>query len=110
MKDKFSKTTIGRLRSVGMLEGISFLLLLGIAVPLKHIWGIPVFVRIIGSLHGFLFIAYLYCLLQVTLKMNWQAPRVMKAFIAALLPFGTFIADKQLKQEELLEIEQLKLN
>lgn len=94
------KSSIGRLRIIGIVEGISFILLLGLAMPLKYIWGMPLAVRIVGSLHGLLFVLFLYALLQVTIERKWNIVRVMTAFMSSLLPFGTFVFDKQLKKEQ----------
>ncbi len=91
---------IGRLRLVGMLEAISFILLLFIAMPLKYIAGQPLAVKIIGAAHGILFILYGICLLQAKLATGWPMGRAAGLFVAALLPFGPFIADRRLKQDE----------
>ena len=54
------RTPVGRLRLIAMLEGASFLLLLGVAMPLKYLGGMPHAVRVPGLVHGFLFLAFLY--------------------------------------------------
>ncbi len=89
---------IHRLRIVGLIEGISFLLLLGIAMPLKYIWDMPLAVRIVGMAHGLLFI--LFCLfLVIAMSMaQWHIKRGAFYFVAALVPFGPFLVDKRLKQ------------
>lgn len=97
---KFSNSPIGRLRLVGFWEGISYLLLLGIAMPLKYMMDMPEAVKIIGWIHGALFIAYIVALLNVMAKRKWPLLRSFIAFIASLLPFGTFIFDKSLQKEE----------
>lgn len=90
------KSNIGRLRLVGLLEGISFLLLIGICVPLKYIWDMPEPTKVIGMAHGVLFIAYCILLLDCKLKYQWSFLTALWAFIAALLPFGTFVADARI--------------
>lgn len=87
------KSSLGRLRIIAFLEGISFLLLLGIAMPLKYMAGIPEGVRIIGMAHGVLFVLYVLLLLQVTIERNWTWKKALLAFIASFIPFGTFYAD-----------------
>lgn len=87
------KSSLGRLRIVAFLEGISFLLLLGIAMPLKYMAGIPEGVRIIGMAHGVLFVLYVLLLVQVGIEKNWSWTKGFLAFIASLIPFGTFYAD-----------------
>lgn len=88
-------TTLGRLRIVAFLEGISFLLLLGIAMPLKYLASIPEPVRIIGMIHGILFVAYAFFLALTHFKHRWSFGKSALAFIASFVPFGTFYADKK---------------
>jgi integral membrane protein len=90
------KTSLGRLRLVGIVEGLSYLALLGVAVPLKYIWGIPEATRMLGALHGALFVTYVLLLLQTALELRWRIGRVALALLAALLPLGTFWADRAL--------------
>jgi integral membrane protein len=80
-------------RIVAFLEGISFLLLLGIAVPLKHIYGYEHATQEVGMAHGVLFMAYIALLYFEQNKRNWDWKTSVLLFIAALLPFGTFVAD-----------------
>ncbi|MEN8320422.1 DUF3817 domain-containing protein [Acinetobacter junii] len=86
------------LRFVGTLEGISFLLLLGVAMPIKYIWGNPVFVKYIGMGHGVLFVLFLVMLLVVCHRMKWSLSIFNLGLIAAILPFGPFIFDHKVKQ------------
>ncbi len=91
-----------RFRMIGIAEGISFLVLLLIAMPLKYLMHIPQAVKYTGWVHGALFITFIYFAFEVmgSLKKNflWFA----KAFAASIIPFGTFIFDRQLKKEESL--------
>lgn len=96
----FSNTPIGKLRMTGLAEGVSFLVLLLIAMPLKYIAHLPQAVKIVGWIHGVLFILYIIALVRVWLTFKWPLKRVFIALIAALLPFGTFVLDKQLSKEE----------
>jgi integral membrane protein len=93
------ESSIGRLRLVGMAEGISLLVLLGIAMPLKYIADSPGMVKYVGWAHGVLFIAYIIMVLFAYHERNWPLKKVIFAFIAAFLPFGTFVFDAQLKKE-----------
>lgn len=86
------------LRFVGTLEGISFLLLLSVAMPIKYIWGNPVFVKYIGMGHGVLFVLFLVMLLVVCHRMKWSLSIFNLGLIAAILPFGPFIFDRKVKQ------------
>jgi integral membrane protein len=86
-------TTIGRLRVVGFLEGVSFLVLLGIAMPLKYVWEEPQAVRVVGMAHGVLFLAYVAAAVQAWLDYDWSWKRAALVIAASLVPFGTFYAD-----------------
>ena len=89
------KSSLSVLRLVALLEGLSLLGLLFIAMPLKYYWDSPAAVKIVGMAHGVLFILYVINLLIVHLKFKWNAGKTFGAFIAAWLPFGTFYADKK---------------
>lgn len=90
-----------RLRLVGTLEGISYLLLLGIAMPLKYLAGQPLAVKYTGWAHGLLFMLFLAFALEVTWKRKWPFRRLIEAFFAALLPFGPFVWDKRVLKPEI---------
>ena len=94
------KSSLGRLRIVAILEGISFLVLLGIAMPLKYIAGIPEVVRVVGMAHGVLFVLYVILLIQVAIEKSWSFKKSILAFIASFIPFGTFYADAKWFREE----------
>ena len=95
MSDLFN-TTLGRLRVIAFFEGISFLALLGIAMPLKYMAANPEPVRIVGMAHGVLLVAYVIFLLWTKIEHRWTYSKTTLAFIASLVPFGTFYADKKL--------------
>ena len=98
------KTPISRFRLIGFYEGLSYLLLLGIAMPVKYIFGIPELVKYVGWAHGVLFIMYMVALLHVVVVHKWSLGKIAAGVIASLLPFGPFILDKKLLQTE----EQVK--
>ncbi len=89
-------TPLGRLRLVGILEGISYLVLLGVAVPLKYLAGVPSATRAVGSLHGGLFVLYCLLLIQNALQLRWPLGVVARSFVASLVPFGTFYAERRI--------------
>lgn len=97
-----AKRRIRNLRYIGIAEGISFLILLGVAMPLKYFVGIPEAVKITGWVHGVLFIGYVYALAIVHYSCRWHIVKTGIAFLASLIPFGTFILDRRLKKEESL--------
>ncbi len=94
-------TPLARLRLVGLLEGLSFLVLLLIAMPLKYAADQPLAVRYVGMAHGILFLLYLLAIVPVALDHRWNARTVGLAVLASLLPAGPFVFDaKVLKKLE----------
>jgi len=83
-------TPLGRFRLVAALEGISFLVLLGIAMPLKYIWDSPEAVRQVGMVHGLLFILYILLMLQAKIILRWSLRQTALAALLSVVPFGTF--------------------
>ena len=92
-------TTLRQLRLVAFLEGSSFVLLLFVAMPLKYLAGYPLAVRIAGSIHGALFLLFLVALYRAAGDRAWPVRRSINAFVASLLPFGTFVFDASLRRE-----------
>ena len=90
------------LRKIGIAEGVSFLVLLLIAMPLKYAFDLPLAVKYVGWAHGLLFVVYVGMAFYVMDVYNWPFKKFIFAFIAAWLPLGTFIYDRQLKKEEQL--------
>jgi integral membrane protein len=89
---------IKNLRIIGFAEGVSFLLLLFVAMPFKYLLGIPALVKYVGWAHGILFIAYIIAVLLAIRPMRWNLFSAMVALAASLVPFGTFVLDRQLKR------------
>ena len=87
-------------RQIAIAEGISFLVLLFIAMPLKYILHRPQAVLVVGYAHGILFVAFIATALAVVFKYKKNFAWLAKAGLASLLPFGTFVMDKQWKKEE----------
>lgn len=93
-------SSMRRLRTVSLLEGMSFLMLLCVAMPLKYVLGMPIAVKIAGWLHGVLFLALGWLLSSAYGERRLDAGLAIKVFIAALLPFGPFVMDRRLKAVE----------
>ena len=89
------KSSLGILRIFGLLEGISFLSFI-ITMPLKYMYGIKEPNMIVGMVHGFLFIAYVGMVFWVSTETRWTFKEKIGAYIASLLPFGTFVADAKI--------------
>ena len=95
MISRLFKTALGRLRIIAFLEGCSFLLL-GFTMILKYKFDMPQPNYIVGMLHGLLFIVYIILVLQVAYLKKWKIITIFWAFLASLIPFGTFYADKKI--------------
>ncbi len=77
-------------------EGWSFLCLLFIAMPLKYVAGMPIFVRYVGAIHGILAIAYVVFAIRAARSQNWSLKDFIFVLIASVVPFGTFQIEKYL--------------
>ncbi len=82
-------------RLISFLEGISYLLLLFIAVPIKYIQGNELYVKILGMPHGILFIGYILLAILIQKKMKWNLKAMVVISLASIIPFGTFYVDKK---------------
>lgn len=80
-------------RIISFLEGISYLLLLFIALPLKYFNGQEYLVKILGMPHGILFILYIFISIILKNKMNWSIRQTIEIMIGSIIPFGTFYID-----------------
>lgn len=95
---------IKSLRLIGLIEGISYLVLIGIAMPLKYIFEQPLAVRYTGWVHGVLFVLFVAAAFGTWVTNRWSMKWFATAFAASLIPFGTFWLDRGLKSaQEALE-------
>lgn len=88
-------SSLQRLRILGILEGLSFLFLLFIAMPLKYIYSLPIYVRYTGMIHGILFILYVVMLYQEKERWEWSWKKFLVLFLCSNLPFGFLIVEFQ---------------
>jgi integral membrane protein len=89
------KSPVGRLRIIGFLEGISLLVLIFIAVPLKYAAGIPTLSSIVGTVHGALFLLFVFNTISVGVTLEWKfTETTWKVLLACIIPFGTFYIDR----------------
>lgn len=82
-------------RVVAFLEGISYILLLFIATPIKYLANDPQYVKLLGMPHGLLFIAYIALAIVIKPQFNWDNKTFTIVLLAAIIPFGTFYIDKK---------------
>lgn len=89
MKELFT-TKLGRFKLIASLEGISFLLLVGVAVPLKYIWKEPAMTQNMGMVHGLFFILYVFNIIQNKIELGWATGKTLLALLLSIIPFGSF--------------------
>lgn len=88
-----TKSEIKKLRLVALLEGISFLALLFVAMPIKYMMDKPIFVEVLGPIHGLLFVLFVVLAYIYGEKCNWSFKKMGLIMLSSVLPFGTFYAD-----------------
>ncbi|REA63194.1 DUF3817 domain-containing protein [Dyadobacter luteus] len=89
------KTPVGRLRLIGFLEGISLLVLVFVAVPLKYGWNQPGLVKMMGPVHGLIFTWFVFTTISVSITYRWKFSEISwKVLLGCIIPFGTFYIDK----------------
>ena len=82
-------------RFISFFEGISFLFLIVIAVPIKYFDGNEFYVKLLGMPHGILFVLYIVLLVFIKKQMKWNFKITGIVAIASIIPFGTFYVDKK---------------
>lgn len=93
-------SALGRFRLVSLLEGVSYLSLLGVAMPLKYLAGMPLAVKVSGWTHGVLFVLFVAALLPAAVAARWSIVRIGVTFATSLVPFGAFFLERHLRREE----------
>ena len=86
-------------RVISFLEGISYLLLLFIAVPIKYSQGDASYVKMLGMPHGILFMGYIVLAIVIQKQMKWNLKTIGIVILASIIPFGTFYVDKKYLQK-----------
>jgi integral membrane protein len=79
---------------ISSLEAISFLVLLGIAMPLKYVWELPQMVQVVGMAHGVLFLLYIAFAVYVSQLLNWSVKKLFIAVLCSVIPFGPFYVER----------------
>ena len=99
---------LGRLRIIGFLEGVSFILLIGIGMPLKYFGGYPHATQDLGMIHGVLFILYVISVFPVKMELKWSTTTTLLVLLASLLPFGTFVAEYKIFRKYTVKPSRVK--
>ncbi|MDH5231162.1 MAG: DUF3817 domain-containing protein [Gammaproteobacteria bacterium] len=89
---------VNMLRSLALIEAVSLLVLLFIAMPMKYQWGMPQAVSMVGMVHGILFLLFVFFANYVTQRQAWSEKFLMLMVVCSMVPFATFFIDQRLKQ------------
>jgi len=87
--------SVKQFRLISLLEGLSFILLLFVAMPLKYIWELPQMVQIVGMAHGILFIVYIIAAYFLGETLNWSRKTLLIVWVCSILPFGPFYMERK---------------
>jgi integral membrane protein len=91
------KITIGHLRILAIVEGVSLLTLLFIAMPLKYQFGLPEVVTMVGWIHGLLFMGFVFVAMSVAQKKDWSEGFTFLLVLSSMVPFGMVFMDKRIR-------------
>lgn len=94
------KNSVTKFGYINTTEGYSYLLLLFVAMPMKYMLGYPIAVKIVGMIHGILFIIFCILLVKAWQDAKWSFSESVVFFLASLIPFGTFFTKKRIKSYE----------
>ncbi|MEI6945866.1 DUF3817 domain-containing protein [Paraflavisolibacter sp. H34] len=90
------KTKVGRLRLIGFFEGLSLLVLVFIGMPMKYFLQDQTLTKLVGPIHGVLFVLFVLCAIGVAVEQSWKFRTTGKVLLASFIPFGTFYVDKRI--------------
>ncbi len=93
-QDNEARRQLRKMRLASLMEGSSLLLLLAVAVPLKHLAGISIAVSVMGSVHGIAYLLYVWLLAQMLSSGDWTQKEVIRMAVVALVPFGAFVNER----------------
>lgn len=94
---KFLNTAISRYRFILFLEGFSLILLVFIAMPFKYFLNDPFLVKVIGQVHGILFMLFLYQTIRISIEFEWKfTETTLKVLLSSFIPFASFYVDRRI--------------
>ena len=96
----FKVKALKRLRYIGIIEGVSSLLLFFVAMPIKYVFGSPEYVSVVGMVHGVLFTLYFILIIHAAMVLKRSLSWIVKLFVASIFPFGPFIIESGLRREQ----------
>jgi integral membrane protein len=88
------------MRAVSLLEGSTLVLLVLVAVPLKHLAGFPIATAIMGPMHGMAFLLYVWMLIRMVSADDWPRSETIRMLVAAFIPFGAFVNERILARRQ----------
>ncbi|XOB63450.1 DUF3817 domain-containing protein [Campylobacterota bacterium DY0563] len=88
---------LSRFRLISAIEGLSYLILVFVAMPIKYIGENPYPVKVFGMIHGVLFIIFMISLFEAKIKEKWNTGLMFQLFVLSLIPFGAFVIEKRVK-------------
>jgi integral membrane protein len=84
-----------RYRVIAWVVGVGLLVLVFVAVPLKYFADTPALVEVVGPIHGFLYVIYLLCSLDLAFRTRWNLLRTLLVMLAGTVPFLSFVAERK---------------
>jgi integral membrane protein len=97
---RYLGSEVGQFRLVSLLEGLSYIVLVGVAVPLKYLAHDPSWVRVLGRVHGALFVLFVLALARAATAAPWTFSRVALAMGSSMVPFGALWFEREMRREE----------
>ncbi|MDD5156739.1 DUF3817 domain-containing protein [Sulfurimonas sp.] len=94
------KNSVKKFGQINTTEGYSYIILLFIAMPMKYFFAFPIAVKVVGMIHGILFIIFCFLLIKASLDAKWSLKYTLIFFLASLVPFGTFFTKEKIKTYE----------
>lgn len=96
----FLTNSLYRFRKIALVEGVSFLLILFVSMPLKYYMDIPIVNKYFGWVHGILFIVYILLAVEIVIRRKINIWQFLRVIIASIIPFGTFFNEKMLREQQ----------
>jgi integral membrane protein len=96
---------LGRYRIMAWIVGVGLLVLTLVAMPLKYLAGNPAAVEVVGPVHGFLFVLYLFATLDLAVRRHWAIVKTFGVMIAGTIPFLSFIVEHRITGQERIAAE-----
>ena len=96
-------SALKRFRIISAIEGLSYLILVFIAMPIKYMGDNPIYVKFFGMAHGVLFILFMISLFEVKKREKWDTGFMFQLFVLSLIPFGAFVIENRVKPKKAKE-------